>query len=140
GLLVILTPQDMTEPTQTADQLKPYAKLSGKPVLASWMGGSEVVAGERILNDAGIPTFGYPDTAARIFNYMWRYSYNLAGLYETPTLAEEPTGGRDAARRLVDAARAQGRTLLTEHESKQLLAAYGIPTVETRLATTEEGA
>ncbi|TQF17094.1 bifunctional acetate--CoA ligase family protein/GNAT family N-acetyltransferase [Myxococcus llanfairpwllgwyngyllgogerychwyrndrobwllllantysiliogogogochensis] len=140
GLLVILTPQDMTEPTQTADRLKPYAKLSGKPVLASWMGGSEVVAGERILNDAAIPTFGYPDTAARIFNYMWRYSYNLAGLYETPTLAEEPTGGRDAARRLVDAARAQGRTLLTEHESKQLLAAYGIPTVETRLATTEEDA
>lgn len=140
GLLVILTPQDMTEPTQTADRLKPYAKLSGKPVLASWMGGSEVVAGERILNDAGIPTFGYPDTAARIFNYMWRYSYNLAGLYETPTLAEEPTGGRDVARRLVDAARAQGRTLLTEYESKQLLAAYGIPTVETRLATTEEGA
>ncbi|WP_338865448.1 bifunctional acetate--CoA ligase family protein/GNAT family N-acetyltransferase [Myxococcus stipitatus] len=140
GLLVILTPQDMTEPTQTADRLKPYAKLPGKPVLASWMGGSEVAAGERILNDAGIPTFGYPDTAARIFNYMWRYSYNLAGLYETPTLTEEPTGGRDAARRLVDAARARGRTLLTEHESKQLLSSYGIPTVETKLATTEEDA
>ncbi|WP_342374593.1 bifunctional acetate--CoA ligase family protein/GNAT family N-acetyltransferase [Myxococcus stipitatus] len=140
GLLVILTPQDMTEPTQTADRLKPYAKLPGKPVLASWMGGSEVAAGERILNDAGIPTFGYPDTAARIFNYMWRYSYNLAGLYETPTLTEEPTGGRDAARRLVDAARARGRTLLTEYESKQLLSAYGIPTVETKLATSEDAA
>ncbi|WP_426745874.1 bifunctional acetate--CoA ligase family protein/GNAT family N-acetyltransferase [Myxococcus faecalis] len=140
GLLVILTPQDMTEPTQTADRLKPYAKLGHKPVLASWMGGSEVAAGERILNDAGIPTFGYPDTAARIFNYMWRYAYNLAGLYETPTLTEEPAGRRDVARGLVDAARAQGRTLLTEYESKQLLAAYGIPTVETRLATTEDGA
>ncbi|MCP3098507.1 bifunctional acetate--CoA ligase family protein/GNAT family N-acetyltransferase [Myxococcus sp. K15C18031901] len=140
GLLVILTPQDMTEPTQTADRLKPYAKGLGKPVLASWMGGSEVAAGERILNDAGIPTFNYPDTAARIFNYMWRYTYNLAGLYETPTLAEEPAGGQDAAHRLVDSARAAGRTLLTEYESKQLLAAYGIPTVETRLATTEDAA
>ncbi|MCP3137323.1 bifunctional acetate--CoA ligase family protein/GNAT family N-acetyltransferase [Pyxidicoccus xibeiensis] len=140
GLLVILTPQDMTRPTQTADRLKPYAKLHGKPVLASWMGGSEVVAGERLLNDAGIPTFGYPDTAARIFNYMWRYTYNLAGLYETPTLAEEPGARRDEARRLVDEARAAGRTLLTEYESKQLLAAYGIPTVETRLATSEDAA
>ena len=140
GLLVILTPQDMTEPTTTADRLKPYAKLHGKPVLASWMGGSAVAAGERILNDAGIPTFGYPDTAARIFNYMWRYTYNLAGLYETPTLAEEHGAARDEARRQVDAARAAGRTVLTEYESKQLLAAYGIPSVETRLATTEDAA
>ncbi|SEM09540.1 acetyltransferase [Stigmatella aurantiaca] len=140
GLLVILTPQDMTEPTQTADRLKPYARL-GKPVLASWMGGSEVAAGERILNDAGIPTFGYPDTAARIFNYMWRYSYYLSALYETPTLAEEPTGNaRERVRALIDAARADGRTLLTEYESKQLLAAYGIPSVETRLASTEDEA
>lgn len=140
GLLVILTPQDMTEPTQTADRLKPYARL-GKPVLASWMGGSEVAAGERILNDAGIPTFGYPDTAARIFNYMWRYSYYLSALYETPTLAEEATGNaRERARALIDAARADGRTLLTEYESKQLLAAYGIPSVETRLAATEDEA
>ncbi|MDY7231737.1 bifunctional acetate--CoA ligase family protein/GNAT family N-acetyltransferase [Hyalangium rubrum] len=140
GLLVILTPQDMTEPTQTADRLKPYAKL-GKPVIASWMGGSEVAAGERILNDAGIPTFGYPDTAARIFNYMWRYSYYLSALYETPTLAEEPTGNaRERTRQLIDAARAQGRTVLSEYESKQLLAAYGIPTVETHLAATADEA
>jgi acetyltransferase len=138
GLLVILTPQDMTEPTQTADRLRPYAKL-GKPVIASWMGGSDVAAGERILNDAGIPTFGYPDTAARIFNYMWRYTYNLAGLYETPVLAEEPPG-REEAERLIREARAAGRTLLTEYESKRLLEAYGIPTVETRLATTVDEA
>jgi acetyltransferase len=137
GLLVILTPQDMTEPTKTADRLKAFAKLPGKPVLASWMGGSAAAAGERILNDAGIPTFGYPDTAARIFNYMWRYTYNLAGLYETPTLAEEPANPGAASRQLQEA-RAAGRTVLTEYESKQLLAAYGIPTVETRLALTED--
>src|SRR6185312_6814206 len=45
GLLTILTPQAMTDPTQTAEQLKPYAKSTGKPVLASWMGGAEVAAG-----------------------------------------------------------------------------------------------
>ncbi|WNG51608.1 bifunctional acetate--CoA ligase family protein/GNAT family N-acetyltransferase [Archangium minus] len=138
GLLVILAPQDQTEPTQTADRLKPYVKL-GKPVIASWMGGSDVAAGERILNDVGIPTFGYPDTAARIFNYMWRYSYNLAGLYETPVLTEEPER-REEAGTLIHEARTAGRLVLSELESKKLLAAYGIPTVETRRATTVDEA
>ena len=56
----------MTDPTRRPpSMLKPYAKLGGKPVLASWMGGTDVAAGEEILNAAGIPTFPYPDTAAR---------------------------------------------------------------------------
>jgi acetyltransferase len=88
GMLVVLTPQDMTSPTQIAEKLKPYAKGLGKPVLASWMGGAEVAAGEQILNQAGIPTFQFPDSAVRAFNYMWRYAYNLKGLYETPTIAQ----------------------------------------------------
>src|SRR5262249_29739095 len=63
GLLVVLTPQAMTDPTQTAEQLKSCAKLPDKPILASWMGGADVAAGEAILNRADIPTFPYPDTA-----------------------------------------------------------------------------
>src|SRR5271165_950584 len=86
GLLVILVPQAMADPAQVAESLKSYAK-SGKPVLASWMGGTSVAAGEAILNAAGIPTFPYPDTAARAFTYMWRYTYNLRGLYEIPALS-----------------------------------------------------
>ena len=39
GVLVILTPQAMTECTETAKQLKPFGRLEGKPILASWMGG-----------------------------------------------------------------------------------------------------
>jgi acetyltransferase len=136
GMLVVLTPQDMTDPTQIAEQLKPYANLGDKPVLASWMGGPEVAAGERILNAAGIPTFSYPDTAARMFNYMWQYSHNLRGLYETPVFA--PAAAEAAkAEKIIQAARASGRTILTEFESKQVLSAYGIPTVETRIAKTE---
>ena len=142
GMLVILTPQDMTNPTQIAEKLKPYAKGFGKPVLASWMGGAEVAAGEQILNQAGIPTFQFPDSAVRAFNYMWRYSYNLKGLYETPTLPQHADAElkRGKAARILLEAREQGRTLLTEYESKQLLGAYGIPAVETRIAVTEEEA
>src|ERR1700684_3220243 len=86
GMLVVLTPQGMTNPTLIAEKLKPYAKGLGKPLLASWMGGAEGVAGEEILNQAGIPTFAFPDSAVRAFNYMWRYAYNLKGIYETPAL------------------------------------------------------
>src|ERR1019366_3561390 len=67
GMPVILPPQAMTDPTRTAEELKPLAKQEGKPLLASWMGGVDVAAGEQILNRANIPTFPYPDTAARAF-------------------------------------------------------------------------
>src|SRR5215813_5529895 len=89
GVMVILTPQAMTDPLGTAEHLKAYAKSTGKPVIASWMGGPDMAAGTDILNSAGIPTFPFPDTAARVFTYMWRYSYNLRGLYETPVLPSE---------------------------------------------------
>ncbi|HXW57245.1 MAG TPA: bifunctional acetate--CoA ligase family protein/GNAT family N-acetyltransferase [Candidatus Cybelea sp.] len=137
GLLAILCPQGMTNPSEVAASLKPYASGQGKPILASWMGGALIADGVAKLNEAGIPTFSYPDTAARAFSYMWRYSYNLRGLYETPSLAEEVEASHQAsgqALSLIDKARQSGRTLLTELESKQILAAYGIPTVETRLA------
>ncbi|ALF55211.1 acetyl CoA synthetase subunit alpha [Nostoc piscinale CENA21] len=144
GLLVILTPQAMTDPTQTAEQLKPYAQIPGKPILASWMGGAEVTAGETILNRQSIPTYRYPDTATRIFSYMWQSSYNLRGIYETPVLpAVDPQSGipdRNLVTNIIASARQDGRTILTEFESKQILAAYGIPVVETCVATTEDEA
>jgi acetyltransferase len=143
GLLVILTPQAMTDPTATAKRLAPYAKIEGKPVLASWMGGEAIAEGEAILNDAGIPTFQYPDTAVRLFNYMWRYDYSLKGLYETPTLPDDRYGDapdRAAVEAIMETARAQGRTLLTEDEAKRVLAAYRIPTVANIVAATAEEA
>ncbi|HXI41026.1 MAG TPA: bifunctional acetate--CoA ligase family protein/GNAT family N-acetyltransferase [Bryobacteraceae bacterium] len=141
GLLVIMTPQGMTDPTQIAEKLKPYAKLDGKPILASWMGGVEAAGGEDILNHAGIPTFPYPDTAVRVFEYMWRYTYNLRGLYETPALAEGANSqAREQVAALIANVRRVGRALLTEAESKQLLALYGIPTVRTLVASTPDDA
>lgn len=88
GLLVVLTPQDMTHPTETAQNLRQVIKETKyrKPVLASWMGGNDVAEGVDILNEASIPTFKYPDTAARVFTYMWQYTLNLRSIYETPVL------------------------------------------------------
>ena len=143
GILVILTPQAMTDPTATAECLKPYAHIPNKPVIASWMGADIVAKGEDILNAANIPTFKYPDRAAKSFYYMWRYSENLRELYETPAMAPEDERGeinRELAAEIINEVRKSGRTLLTEFESKKLLAAYGIPTVETHIATNESDA
>ena len=143
GLLVVLTPQAMTDPTQIAEHLKPYAKLEGKPILASWMGGADVAAGIGILNQAKIPTFQFPDTAVRAFTYMWRWAYNLKGLYETPSLPEdsaESAPNKTLTGEIIQNARDAGRTILTEAESKQVLDAYYIPTVRTVVARTLEEA
>ncbi len=143
GMLVILTPQDMTDCTGTAERLRQYAVSTGKPVLASWMGGHAVAAGNEVLTRAGIPTFAYPDTAARMFNYMWRYESNLRALYETPELtdtSDENPVDLAKATAILERVSSEGRTILTEYESKQLLEAYGIPTVKTRLAHTAEEA
>ena len=134
GLLVILTPQDMTDPTATAEGLAPYAQSTSKPVLASWMGGPAVSAGDSILNGSGIPTFDYPDAAARAFTNMWKYTYNLRSIYETPEPAEVESADRERVEEIIGRVRDSGRTILTEFEAKQVLAAYGIPTVQTEVA------
>ncbi len=142
GVLVILAPQAITDSTRTAEQLRPLARLDGKPILASWMGGTDVATGETILNRSNIPTFHYPDTAVRIFNYMWRYTYNLHGLYETPMLPQSPELVRNhaLAEDMIRSARMANRTLLNEYESKQILEVYGIPVVETRMVFDEKKA
>jgi len=143
GLLVVLTPQAMTDPTTTAEALKPYGQTYDKPILASWMGGEDVEAGVSILSRANIPTFDYPDEAAQTFVYMWQYTYNLRTLYETPSLPEDTEGkgpDRDRAKGILMSTRRAGRTILTEAESKGLLAAYGIPTVPTHIAVSSEEA
>ncbi len=142
GLLVVLTPQDMTDPTRIAEELRAHAQLGNKPVLASWMGGSQVRAGEQILNRANIPTFPFPDTAARLFNHMWRYAYNLRALYETPVLPDDVdfTPDRELVSQIIEDARREGRTILTEHESKEILAAYGVTTIPSAIATSADDA
>jgi acetyltransferase len=147
GLLAIIAPQGLADPTQVAERMRPLAHSTGKPLLAAWMGGDGVAEGTAILNTVGIPTFSFPDTAARAFTYMWRYTYNLRGLYETPALVEasEATLARGKVTEFVQRVRASGKTglngiMLNEFEAKQLLADYGIPVVETRAAENEEQA
>ena len=140
GIVVIVAPQAMTDPMAIAKGLEPFKKLPGKPILASWMGAGSMADGKAILNASSIPTFEYPDAAARAFCYMWRYSDNLRALYETPALSGGESYDHSGAEGIISAAWKENRTLLTELESKRVLAAYGIPTVETQVAASEEEA
>ncbi len=143
GLLVILTPQAMSDPTQTAEALRALGSFETKPLIASWMGGPDVAAGESILNRSNIPTFAFPDTAVHMFNYMWHYNYNLRSIYETPTLpvdSSQETPNRAQVEAVFEQAKASGRTILTENESKQVLGAYYIPIVKTQLVEDADAA
>lgn len=121
GLLVVLAPQATTDPTRTAEALKPFAKLQGRPVMASWMGGRDVAAGVSILRGADIPTFAFPDTAIRMFIAMWAYNENLRLIYETPMSDPAESQLEDAAAVLAEAG-----TELDEAQVRRLLAAYRV--------------
>lgn len=147
GVLVILTPQDMTDPTATAQEvIKASAKCRemGKPLLCAWMGDKAVVKGRQLLQAARIPTFMFPDTACRMFNFLWRYAQNLKDLYVKPTTtkfdANKEIEIRRQATEIIEKTMKEGRYLMTENESKQLLNLYGVPTVQTRLANSREEA
>ncbi len=129
GLLVILAPQAETDPTASAHALQSRSRIRGKPILASWMGGERITEGTTILNRAGVPTFAYPDIAARTFTLMWRYTQNLRSLYQTPTLSlDDGQVDCQAAHRILQKARDDGRTQLLPTEAHALLENYRIRT------------
>ena len=144
GVLVILTPQEMTEATKTAQALASILEQGKKPIFASWMGASHVAEGNMILTNADIPTFAYPDSASKTFALMWKQSDYLKLLNEKPTLRDKmeekdlPTDQKIGE--FFNSLKKADRTLLTEVESKNILAAFGIPVVETFIAKTAEEA
>lgn len=142
GVLVVLSPQDMTDPLGTAKALSKHKHIPGKPILASWMGGEYVAEGAMLLDRSGIPTFPYPDSAAKVFATMWKYKKNIQNLLleSTPEKEEEFTKARAVVQKILKSIQAEKRYLLTEEESKKILDAYQIPTVQTIHAKTEEEA
>ncbi|MGR3951325.1 MAG: bifunctional acetate--CoA ligase family protein/GNAT family N-acetyltransferase [Chlamydia sp.] len=145
GILVIVSPQDMTDSAGIALALSRASSLfPGKPILASWMGGASVQKGKEILYKNNIPSFDYPDDASWSFATMWRYSQLIKGLNETPfgeiEKAEERIELRKKASELIKTIQASGRTLMTEDEAKRLFHLYGIPVVTTIPAATLEEA
>jgi acetyltransferase len=138
GVLVILTPSGMADPTCVASRVRRLG-ASEKPILASWMGGVGVLAGTELLNRAGITTFSHPDTAARAFCSMWRSRRNRERLCEGGSSigSWDEAGGPEHAP-VVRSLRVTGRSVLDEAEARALLAAYGLPSVPTFARDLEE--
>jgi acetyltransferase len=128
GLVIILSPQAVTDSTGVARAVAAAAGGKAKPVFAVWMGGGEVAPGIHVLNDAGIPTFETPEPAVDTFLEMFSYSRNLELLQQTPPrLPKEFQVNTPQARAFIEQ-RLESRTrVLTPLESKAILSAYGVP-------------
>ena len=98
------------------------------------MGGEGIAEGVALLNQQGIPTYRYPDSAARVFNLLWKYEENLRGLYQTPILTNSRENGSDRVLVSQIIEQAGDRTILSEPESLDILKAYGIPVIVTKIA------
>ena len=132
GVLAILTPQAMTEPASAAQAVIEAAKDATKPVLACWMGEEQTAAARRLLAQARIPVFRTPDPAVEMFGHLSAFYRNQRALLQTPgPVAAQGAPDLDTARVIVDAALAERRSVLSEMESKALLAAFRIPIAKT---------
>ena len=139
AILVILTPQAMTDPTAVAREIVNIKNKRGKTILASWMGGAEVALGREILEKGNIPIYRQPEDAIRSFAYLYEYSKNLKLLQETPaTIPHAFSPKTKANKKLLEQVVSEGRNTLNEVEAKNFLANYNIPVVKSFLANSKK--
>jgi acetyltransferase len=141
GVLAILTPQAMTEPTEAAQAVIEAARGSTKPVLACWMGQEQTAAARRLLAQARIPVFRTPDPAVEMFGHVSSFYRNQRALLQTPgPVAAQNPPDLATARAVIDGALAERREVLSEMESKALLAAFSIPVARAVVARSAQEA
>jgi acetyltransferase len=141
AVLVILSPQAITQPLAVAETVAEARGESRKPVLAVWMGGDEVEDGLERLSGAGVAAWSFPEHAVGAFMSLVRYARLREALYETPRAIPVALSvdRQRVARKLVAAHGADG-DVLSETASKELLDAYGIPVTEPELASSADEA
>ncbi|WP_128291142.1 bifunctional acetate--CoA ligase family protein/GNAT family N-acetyltransferase [Afifella aestuarii] len=122
--------------TVKADRARhPYPK----PVLTCWLGGETVMKARERLRAAGVATFLSPSDAIRSVGYLTDWHKAQALLMRTPpSLPDDFTWDAERARAVMVKAAEEGRSVLTEPEAKEVLAAFGIPIVKTVIARTIE--
>ncbi|PPD49124.1 MAG: GNAT family N-acetyltransferase [Methylobacter sp.] len=132
GVLVILTPQAMTDPTQVAHCIIEAAQISKKPVLASWTGGAKVQEGRQLFADSRVAHFSTPEMAVDAFSFLTQYNQNQVLLKQIPLPGNEPLKPDiDGARLIIEQVLAEGRQGLTAQEAKAVLTAFNIPVTPT---------
>lgn len=141
AVLVILTPQAMTDPTETAKSIAKLAESTSKLIMAAWLGGASMRDGVKIFTDAGIAVYATPEQAIRAFMILSSYSKNLEMLYETPK--EMPVSfhyDREEIRKKYLTKIFPKSKVLSEDDSKMLINDYGIETTHPVSTKNEEDA
>ncbi len=141
AVLVLLTPQAMTDPTATAQAIADMSVNTTKSIIAGWLGGASMRDGIQIFNKAGISSFAAPEQAIRAFMTLSDYSMNLKNLYETPR--EVPVSfeyDRHELRKKYLKNVFPKAKILNEDDSKMLVNDYGIDTTHPTPAATEDEA
>jgi acetyltransferase len=135
GALVILTPQAMTQPLEVAKSLVEAARQFSKPLLTTWMGGSQTMDGRARFAQAGIPSFSTPEAAVEAYSYITAYYRNQRLLAQAPApLSHHDVPDVEGARMVIESVLAERRKVLSEMESKALLSAFQIPVANTVVA------
>jgi acetyltransferase len=132
GVLTILTPQAMTNPTQVAQFIIEGAQTSQKPVLASWTGGNRVQKGRDLFAGTGVAHFNTPEVGVDAFSFLAKYHQNQKLLKQIPSPTQKQAQPDvDGARLIIERVLAEGSQILTTQESKAILAAFHIPVTQT---------
>jgi acetyltransferase len=141
ALLAILTPFALTDADRFATELIAVATAQRKPVFTCWMGGAAVTAARQRFAENRVPTFPTPEAAVDAIAALALFTANQEQLLQVPApLGPTSTPDRATAQRLLDAARAAGNEWLNPADSKELLAAFGIPIVRSRPAYSADEA
>ena len=141
AILVILTPQAMTNPEATAKEISALVGTTRKPILAAWLGGQSMHKADDILVEAGIASYRTPEQAIKAFMTLVAYSRNLKTLYETPKdIPVEFSVNREKMRQKFNKLIKDKGAVLSEDESKLILETYGISSTRPVLAKTPDEA
>lgn len=137
AVLVLNCPTAVADSTEAARAVIAAAAGSKRTVLTNWLGDPAVARARRLFTEQRIPTYATPEKAVRGFMDLVRYRRNQALLMEAPpSMPEDFAPDRDRASGILSAVLAEGRDWLSESEAKEVLAAYQVPVVPTRIART----
>jgi acetyltransferase len=141
ALIVILTPQAMSQPRETAEVLAELkSRYPDKVILASFIGGEEMSEAKAILRRSGIVDFDFPDDAASALSLLFNYKRSIERLRGIPETQKLKDVDREFVETLISRFKLERRVNLLGYEAFQILSAYNIPTVSCRLARTPEEA
>lgn len=141
AILVIITPQALTDPDATARKLIEIAGKTTKLIMTSWMGGKIMRDSRNFLRASQLPSYFTPERAIQAYMTLIHYANNLEMLFETPK--EVPVSfsyDRNALREKYAREIFPKNRVLSENDSKMLIADYGIPATHPQLAKTKEEA